>query len=84
MMKMYATVISVKRMWWLKVNTKAVRKNAMDGAVFPHVMKVSYKVDGFPYTKNKWISAGKPVPEVGSQVEIIYSEDNPKKVQILW
>ncbi len=83
MMKMSATVISVKRMWWLKVNTKACRANAMDGAVFPHVIKVSYKVDGVTYTKKKWISAGKPVPEIGSSVQIMYSEANPQKAQIL-
>ena len=40
------TVISVSKQWWLKINTKAVRKYPMDGAVFPHIIKVTYIVNG--------------------------------------
>ena len=40
------TVISVKTQWWLKVNTKAVRFGPLDGATFPHIVKVKYTVDG--------------------------------------
>ena len=36
------TVISVKKQWWLKVNAKRVRLHAMDGAMFPHIVKVEY------------------------------------------
>ena len=34
------TVVSVKKQWWLKINTKAVRLGPLDGAIFPHVIKV--------------------------------------------
>jgi hypothetical protein len=34
------TVISVTKQWWLKVNRKPVRAHAMDGAAFPHTIKV--------------------------------------------
>ena len=34
----------------------------MDGAVFPHIIKVSYLVDGKEYIRKKWIGAGAPVP----------------------
>ena len=40
------TVVSVSRQWWLKVNTKAVRLGPADGAIFPHIVKVTYTVDG--------------------------------------
>ena len=52
------TVISVKKQWWLKINTKSVRLHALDGAIFPHIIKVEYTVDGQTYTKRKWIGAG--------------------------
>ena len=35
------TVISVTKQWWLKVNRKPVRTHAMDGAAFPHIIKVN-------------------------------------------
>lgn len=43
------TVISVTKQWWLKVNRKPVRAHAMDGAAFPHTIKVKYTIDGKDY-----------------------------------
>lgn len=48
------TVISVKKQWWLKVNTKPVRMHALDGATFPHIITVKYSVNGQEYTRRKW------------------------------
>lgn len=36
------TVMSDAKQWWLKVNRKPVRANALDGATFPHIIKVQY------------------------------------------
>ena len=77
------TVISVAKQWWLKVNTKPVRMGALDGATFPHIIKVQYVVDGNTYTKRKWIGAGKAVPTVGSDVKVLYRPDKPGKAKIL-
>ena len=44
------TVISVIKQWWLKVNRKPARVHAMDGAAFPHIIKVKYTIDGKDYT----------------------------------
>ena len=44
-------VISVKKQWWLKVNTKPIRMHALDGAVFPHIIKVKYTVNDTEYIK---------------------------------
>lgn len=41
------TVISVKKQWWLKVNAKRVRLHAMDGAMFPHIVKVESSLGSF-------------------------------------
>ena len=52
------TVISVTKQWWLKVNRKPVRTHAMDGAAFPHIIKVKYTIGVKDYTCQKWIGAG--------------------------
>ena len=81
--KTQGTVVSVAKQWWLKINSKAVRLHPLDGAIFPHIIKVRYTVDGIEYSKRKWISAGAPVPEVGSSVTILCCADKPKKAKIL-
>ena len=65
------------------MNTKAVRLGPLDGATFPHIIKVSYWVEGIEYFKRKWIGAGKPVPLVGSTVTVIYSAGKPQKAKVL-
>lgn len=47
------TVISLQKQWWLKVNKKAIRFGAMDGAVFPYISKIQYSVNGKSYLKRK-------------------------------
>jgi len=77
------TVISAQKQWWLKVNTKPVRKHALDGATFPHVIKVQYTVDGKDYIKRKWISARFSAPAVGSSVTVSYCGNKPGKAKVL-
>ena len=76
-------VCGVAKQWWLKVNTKAFRMHALDGATFPHIIKVKYTVNGTEYTKRKWISAWRPVPKVGETVQVRYSSNKPSKAKIL-
>ncbi len=77
------TVISVAKQWWLKVNTKPFRTGPSDGAVFPHIIKVSYTADGAEFTKRKWIGAGSPVPGIGTAVKVIYDQGKPSKAKII-
>ena len=77
------TVLSAAKQWWFKVNTKPVRMGALDGAAFPHIIKVQYVVDGTTYTKRKWIGAGQAVPAVGSEVTVLYCSGKPGKAKIL-
>ena len=81
--KAIGTVLSVAKQWWLKVNTKPIRMGALDGATFPHIIKVQYVVDGKTYTKRKWIGAGKEVPTVGSQLTVLYCPNKPSKAKII-
>ena len=77
------TVIAATKQWWMKVNRKPVRMHALDGAVFPYIIKIEYTVDGKAYIKRKWINAGAPVPKVGSNVQVMYHSDKPSKAKIL-
>ena len=77
------TVVSVAKQWWLKINTKAARKHALDGAIFPHIINVQYVVGENTYIKRKWIGAGKPIPTIGSNLTVLYSADKPSKAKIL-
>ena len=77
------TVISVKKQWWLKINTKPVRTHALDGTIFPHIIKVQYTVDGKTYIKRKWIGANCQPPAEGSSVTVLYCGNNPNKANVL-
>lgn len=77
------TVLSVSKQWWLKVNRKPARLHALDGAEFPHIIKVEYNIDGKMYSKRKWINAGEPIPKVGSNIQVMYDSDRPSKAKIL-
>lgn len=76
-------VIDVSKQWWLKVNTKPLRKHALDGAVFPHIIKAKYTVDGKEYIKRKWIGAGIDVPFIGAPVKVTYLQSKPSKATII-
>ena len=78
------TIISVKKQWWLKINTKAFRSGPLDGALFPHIVRVKYRVDGVEYIKCKWIGAAYPVPVAGDTVQLVFEEGRPEKVKILY
>lgn len=76
------TVVSVKKQWWLKINTKAFRKGTQDGAIYPYVIKVRYTVNGVELIRKKWIGARTPCPEINSEVTVIYQEDRPTKFRL--
>lgn len=75
-------IISINRQWWLKINTKHVRIHPLDGAVFPHIIKVKYTVNGREYTKRKWIGAKEKLPALQSTVTVIYCEEKPSRAKI--
>lgn len=80
--KVIGTIVSVTRLWWIKINTKPVRIHALDGATFPHIIKVSYCVNGTNYTKRKLIGPTTTCPHTGDPISVFYQEDNPAKCKI--
>ncbi len=81
--KIIGTVVSVKKQWWLKVNAKPVRMHALDGAAFPHIIKVRYVVNGTEYFKRRGIRACDQSPVVGAEVTVLYDENKPSKSKVL-
>ncbi len=77
------TVVSVSTQWWMKINTKAARLMGTDGAVYPHIVKVKYTVDGKDYIKRKWLGAGVPAPCVGSTVAVTFCTEKPSKAKVV-
>lgn len=69
-----ATVLSVSRQWWLKINTRPLRISGAHGAIYPHVIKLRYCVGGKEYTTRKWIPAGEPVPSIGSHIDLLVNK----------
>ncbi len=81
--KTLGTVIGVYKQLWLKVNTKSIRAGALDGATFPHIIKVKYIVDGKDYIKYKWLPARITAPVKGDTLRVIYNAEKPKKAKII-
>ena len=80
--KAIGIILSVKKQWWLKVNTKPVRMHALDGATFPHIVKVKYTVDGNEIVKKKCLKSFVTPPSVNEQVTVVYREDKPTKFRL--
>ena len=78
------TILSTKKLWWLKINKKAVRTGPLDGAAFPYIIKVKYEVNGKEYIKTKFIGTNYPVPVVGDTIQLAYEEDTPNKVKVIY
>lgn len=75
-------VIKVIKLWWIKVNTKPVRKHALDGALFPHMIVVKYSVNASEFIKRKFVRARFIPPKIGDTVRVIYCVESPSKCKI--
>ncbi len=84
MQRTIGTIISAKKQWWLKINKKPFRKGPLDGAAFPYIIKVRYVADGKEYIKRKWIGTEYPVPHEGGTVQLVYDENRPEKIKVVY
>lgn len=75
-------VTAVKKCWWIKVNTKPVRKNMWDGAKFPHIAEFTYEVNGKTYTGQRWISYTDLPPTIGKAIKVYYDGAKPQKYAV--
>ena len=73
------TITAVSRCWWLKINTKPVRRFSGDGAVYPSIITFSYQVDSIPYEGKLYIPYRFRVPQAGETIDVYYDPANPTK-----
>ena len=76
-------VTEVKRCWWLKVNTKAFRRNMFDGALFPHIIHFTYSVNGQAYTGKRYVNWNKRCPVKDEKITVYYEAAAPEKYAVI-
>ena len=80
--KTIGKVIKVHKCWYMKVNKKPVRLNGLGGALFPHLMTVSYSVNGKKYKKTKYIGLRENLIGIFGTVNVYYDKDKPSRCAI--
>lgn len=76
-------ITQVKTCWWLKINTKPVRRNIFDGAVFPHIIHFTYTVSGGDYQGKRYVHYNKRCPQKGEKLTVYYEKENPAKYAVI-
>lgn len=71
-------VTKVSKCWWLRINTKPIRRYSGDGAVYPHIIYFAYQVDGTDYEGKLWIPVRYRVPAVGETIAVYYDPKKPE------
>ena len=71
------TVSNVYRCWWLRINTKPVRRFSGDGAIYPHIISFTYEADGTTYEGKLWIPVRCRVPAKGETIAVYYDPEKP-------
>lgn len=72
-------VTDVYRCWWLRINTKPVRRFSGDGAVYPHIITFEYEFDKTPRIGKLYIPVRYRVPLKGEKIEVYVDPDDPAK-----
>ena len=73
------TITSLKKCWWLKINTKPVRSHSLDGAVFPYIINFKYNVKNTEYRGKKFIGINTMGLSTGQKITVYYNKDRPRK-----
>ncbi len=76
-------VTEVKTCYWLKVNTKPVRRSAIDGALFPHIIHFTYSVGGQTYKGKRYVNWNKRCPVKDERITVHYERENPEKYAVI-
>ena len=80
--KATGTITAVKTCWWIKINTKAARLHALDGAKFPHIIYFTYAVDGAAYQGSSCVDWNLRCPNKGEKVTVFYDKDDPARYAV--
>ena len=77
------SVTQVKTCFWLKVNTKPIRKHAGDGALFPHIIHFTYRVGGKSYTGKRYVNWNRRCPVKDEKITVHYEPNEPEKYAVI-
>ena len=80
--KVTGSITEVKTCWWIKINTKAFRRHALDGGKFPHIIYFTYTVSGAAYRGSCCIDWHLRCPYKGEAVTVFYDKGNPAKYTV--
>lgn len=72
-------ITSLKECWWLKINTKPVRTDSFDGAVFPYTIKFKYSVNNTEYKGKKFIGLNTRGLKAGEKITVYYDKEHPHR-----
>lgn len=75
-------ITAVKDCWWIKVNTKAFRRHALDGAKFPHIIYFTYTVNGAAYQGSSCVDWHLRRPCKGERITVFYDKSDPAKYTV--
>ena len=81
--KTEGVVTEVKTCWWLKVNTKPIRRNMFDGALFPHIIHFTYTVNGKVYQGKRFVNWNKRCPVKDEKITVHYEKEEPAKYAVI-
>ena len=77
------SVTAVKTCYWFKVNTKAVRAYASDGAVYPHIIHFTYTVNNKVYNGKRYVQWNKRCPYEGEKITVYYEAQKPENYAVI-
>ena len=75
--RVYGTITSSRECRWIKINTKPVRADSLDGAVFPHIISFQYEVNGVSYGGSRYVSWTERCPSVNERICVYFDPANP-------
>ena len=76
-------VTEVKTCHWLKVNTKPIRTNHLDGAKFPHIIHFTYCVNGTQYHGSRFVNWNHRCPVKDESITVYYDSEKPENYAAL-
>ena len=76
-------VYKVSTCYWFKVNTKPIRANASDGAVYPHIIHFTYTVDHQEYKGKRYVQWNKRCPYKDEIITVYYEAGKPENYEVI-
>ena len=73
-------IIKVNKLWLIKKNRKILRTSPLDGATFPYLIKVKYKINNKIYEKTKIVYWENENINIGDKVIVTCRENKHSKI----